>query len=848
MAVSVPVGVSGGTDGDEVIGEYVQLGFVGDLTEDHVESTQNGFRAEAPTGTDEIHVDRAYIRDRLGPWGADHPFTLDSGRVVADAGTVAFTRFQPNATPTYTLGSSESIRFAERPMWLSIEDHADGSFNLTADAANTTGQPVRVNASWLWRKGIYAPSVVHEDGFTVPVEWTAGGRAYRAEVPHFSEVRWDPSGLDVSAELDVKIRIDGLLSGHTGDEIWDTENRTLYIDIGDYLTEIDVLVEQSWIDNNIDNLAVWQRNVTNETVDGTDYYVSSLTADDTPTLHVLREYQASNKWMFTRGNRSNVYVGAVPRFVNVTEEQGNLNVSVRPNRWNGTYIDNLSQIGFNLSYLSDFGIDSPAVYNGTNRSLPLAYSNSSRIVQARGGWWTNTSNEDDGSYLRNQYHVYEPPGVPGVISGCGEGDWEHLKTWDTPDAHVDSFVYNGMFCWSWTASPDNLYDPDWYTVYFSAWDPDVPSYDETGGCWVSPESDSENPQKSGTVTCEWPQDAANPDEVELFVRVMAKEGSHFDNGQQKKSDDQCKGPGGATAVTIFDIDLTLLSSLCRFIFPDEDATESYDYDDGSYCCELEGLLIDTQIVRADSYVQGTIDLENKDRDDTWDALEKFGHRTANWKGPQGLNWEIWRANDAKMVYDTNVTELLSVSKGDNSLNYGISWTEEAPDLTAEDRTSDTETRWTTTIDLTLDWEVKEPAPPLDLILQNGQNDSLALSNTWNTSVPSTKNATWWEFTVLDTTLPSAEINETGNISVADVGTYGNITMALAHRATANETFLNSILEPVYLNGPCGPDLEDEVSERFLARSTGVGTTWGQDLKQKDDTELSITFRCVGDIL
>lgn len=368
---------------------------------------------------------------------------------------MTFTSFRPNATPTYTLGAHDSIRFAERPMWLSVDHDGDGPITVTADAADTTGQPVRVDAEWLWGQGLVAPQAVHEDGSQIPVAWVEGGWAYRVDVPHFSAFELcnsffttdtgDDCGSyeDVSVELDVKVRIDGLVTDHDGQELWDSKNQTLHVEVDDHLTEVDVLVERAWVDDHVDRLAVWRRNVTAETVDGTAYYVSAFPADQTPTDHVLREYQAANRTMFTAGNRS--FVDApMGMYLNVSARPGN--VTIQPEVREGVDASRVP-LFVNRSYLASLNITDPTPNGENGEQMRMAASRD---------WMTFEVNAS-GTASESVTIVNDTRSPVNGTSGRCRRPLDVLGVWKHDDRRGYSrgrlFVHEDTFCLEWDAWP-----------------------------------------------------------------------------------------------------------------------------------------------------------------------------------------------------------------------------------------------------------------------------------------------------------------------------------------------------------------------------------------------------------
>lgn len=237
ILASAPTAMGGGQD----LGEYVQDASIGDLTDDHVQDAADGFTVAAPTGTDEVRVSTAYVEERVGDFAADHAFTLDGDRVVAATASVTFTTFSPGPDPVFTEGSDASLRFLDRPMWVSVEA-IENDIVIHADDGDTTGQQIRVAKAWLAEYGVSAPLFVHEDGTVLDwTEDTAGG-AYVVEVHHFSDIiipdptlddSWRSEGFTVRYDFVAEAgsgQFNMTVSNTSGDTIsfrfWDTVNGT----------------------------------------------------------------------------------------------------------------------------------------------------------------------------------------------------------------------------------------------------------------------------------------------------------------------------------------------------------------------------------------------------------------------------------------------------------------------------------------------------------------------------------------------------------------------------------------------------------------------------------------------
>lgn len=190
----------GGDSGAGAVGEYIRDGTAYDLTEDHVQTSSEGLIVEAPTGTSEIRVNPSYLRDRLGAWDADREYTVSGNRTVVADRKAAFTSFTPTTQAVFTRGSFDSIRFSDRPMWLSVEEVNVG-LKITADGS-TTGQDLRIARTWLGSYGIEDVIAFHENGSRLPVNETVDGTGWIVHVPHFSHIIIPDPTLDTSWKAD----------------------------------------------------------------------------------------------------------------------------------------------------------------------------------------------------------------------------------------------------------------------------------------------------------------------------------------------------------------------------------------------------------------------------------------------------------------------------------------------------------------------------------------------------------------------------------------------------------------------------------------------------------------------
>lgn len=236
LATSAPI--TAGETGPDV-GEYVQESVIYDLTEDDIDAVGDALIAKAPSAASEMRVNPKYIEDRLGDWAADRAYTLSGDRIVVDASNVTFTPFAPGPDEVFTSGSDDSLRFLDRPMWVSVHETTDG-LNITAYDGDPAGQETRFSDAWLAGYGIERPLTVHEDGSVLPLRDTTDGNGSVVDVPHFSTLQiidpsldtsWKQEGYTIRYEatgpvgtLEFKVVVSNVTDDTVGFEAWVTLN------------------------------------------------------------------------------------------------------------------------------------------------------------------------------------------------------------------------------------------------------------------------------------------------------------------------------------------------------------------------------------------------------------------------------------------------------------------------------------------------------------------------------------------------------------------------------------------------------------------------------------------------
>lgn len=243
LALTATSWVAAGGGASSAYGEYVHLGITYDLDDDHVDIRSDAIVVDAPTGASEIRVKASFLDDQLHRWGADRAYDAADGRAVVADEEATFSTFEADASPAFTIGSADSVRFLERPMWVSVDATADG-VKITAEDGTSEGQPIRVDKAWLAGYGVDQPVAVHEDGSVMDVRETVDGTAFVVEVAHFSSV-------DI---INAKINDDWI------DE--DAENTFYHTDPDDVLA-YNVTVEDSSA-GNVTFLSTWTVNDTIE--------------------------------------------------------------------------------------------------------------------------------------------------------------------------------------------------------------------------------------------------------------------------------------------------------------------------------------------------------------------------------------------------------------------------------------------------------------------------------------------------------------------------------------------------------------------------------------------------------
>lgn len=195
VTTSSPLSQAGGHSSDA--GVYIRDGVKADLTKSHIAISADRVAVDAPAGTSQIRVKTPYLEERLGAWAADRPFTIDSETVVVNSDEVTLTTFTPDSDDVFTVGSDSSLRFLDRPMWVSVRPIEDG-LEISAHDGSTTGQEIRLDKAWLAEYGLTAPIAVHEDGTVLDVSATVDGTGFIVDVPHFSGIKVLNPDLDQS--------------------------------------------------------------------------------------------------------------------------------------------------------------------------------------------------------------------------------------------------------------------------------------------------------------------------------------------------------------------------------------------------------------------------------------------------------------------------------------------------------------------------------------------------------------------------------------------------------------------------------------------------------------------------
>lgn len=135
----------------------------------------------------------------MDDFAADHAYDRSGDRFIVADDDATFTDFAASPETVFTRGDADTIRFAERPMWLRVDTSGEDAVAIEAHDTTNTGQPIRVDASWLASHGVPGePLASYHDGTTIPVEPTADGTAYVVDAPHFSHITLQLVDFDTS--------------------------------------------------------------------------------------------------------------------------------------------------------------------------------------------------------------------------------------------------------------------------------------------------------------------------------------------------------------------------------------------------------------------------------------------------------------------------------------------------------------------------------------------------------------------------------------------------------------------------------------------------------------------------
>lgn len=204
LLVTSGLGTVAGQGGDGEApdeGEYVQAGVVHDLTPLHVTHGDGNFTVDVPLAS-ELRINPDYAEHHLGDWASDHAYASVGDRVLIEDTTAKLMTFAPGPDEVFAQGSNASLRFEDRPMWVSVTNTTDG-LNVTAHDGNSTGQDIHLKQAWLEDYGLDTqPIAIHEDGGPIDVSGNSDGTGFTIAVDHFSVIQLQDPTLDTSWQVD----------------------------------------------------------------------------------------------------------------------------------------------------------------------------------------------------------------------------------------------------------------------------------------------------------------------------------------------------------------------------------------------------------------------------------------------------------------------------------------------------------------------------------------------------------------------------------------------------------------------------------------------------------------------
>lgn len=311
--------------GPEKIGEYSIEAITEDLTENHAFWNGGVLQVEAPELATKLRVDTDYLDDGLGAWGVDKQFITGPDYVEFEDRKASFSNISFNENPTFTWGSSNQIKFLERPMWINVSQEEYGKrLILNVEDGNSSGQEIYVAKDWLWERGVHRPNATHEDGTVLPVNQSADQKGFIIDVHHFSEFYLNP------ADLTVMSNDGGVMTEHDGDARWYSQVPRLEIDVADKRSDYEVWIEKDWVDMNIPYPGVLNHTWSTDTYLFDPYYVVTLSPSETPTLLEIQPHVKMMPFDFYNDIDQGLNVTIEEKGINITSLQTALNTTILP--------------------------------------------------------------------------------------------------------------------------------------------------------------------------------------------------------------------------------------------------------------------------------------------------------------------------------------------------------------------------------------------------------------------------------------------------------------------------------------------------------------------------------------
>lgn len=788
------------------IGTFDRLGVQEKLTTEDVIRSGDALTIQAPLMASNLRIETSYLVSELGAWATDTQFSLSGEtHIIVDGEDTTFRPFILGEGSVFTSGSSQSVSFADRPMWISISSNGDG-YKLEMDDGDTSGQTIHLNKGWLWSLGIHRPQIVHEDGSELAVTRAADGSTYSFDMPHFSWV------LLTGSEIDVKGRVGGEFVPHTGEKRWDSATKTLQVDVDPQVTEYELWIEADFIDARIPDPALLDRRWEMNETGGTPYYVVSYGSNLQTQTATFTVFSLDMGRAFSAGSYKSLYFGHPIETI----------IEHSPTEFNITFMDAVAEalyVTANLTWLNSTEIDYPEVWYGLGRGNSYSFPNymyfqfpvpmNETWAQVKNG----TQDQADGTGAINDIMtMLDDTFGEGCRTKLGGGVIERFGKWEEPNEPSKAAVWGKAttFCFEWELSHP---DATFYGVVYGM------TNDGESLCSSGMKSSHEVTNYKGIAVCEWPSDEPLPFSHAAFhffggAYWYVKE----NQGPSVQTGVACGASGTVTIVAAgagalgFAPAWHVVRYVGEFAFGEcTTLTLEYlaDIKEGDGTVVGATLLAgETAEVGIEGKTEAWITDPDDYREDTWNNIEWLPsvQRPNAWDGTQNVYWWLYGVENGQMWYDSDLSGVLDLQYNTDLLE--AEWRYGGFHGEALVSTFDvSDDGWSNTHrmeikndseDDALDWETPEgTCIVLDRIVSAskqfidiGDPDlcALVVEESADDSDP------WFEFVLHGTDLPSSSILATsGNVSVNDVvNEGGNITRAIAKKLVSDQDFIDSI--------------------------------------------------------